>query len=98
AVGQAMNKNPHAPEVPCHRVVASGGGLGGFASGSSNKIAILKKEGVQVKDDRIVDFKKKMYRFRPIGVEMTILKKEFGSLKLKKQTQRAMDDIDEGYD
>ncbi|MFH1915852.1 MAG: HemK2/MTQ2 family protein methyltransferase, partial [Nanoarchaeota archaeon] len=46
AVGQAMNKNPHAPEVPCHRVVASGGGLGGFASGSSNKIAILKKEGV----------------------------------------------------
>jgi O6-methylguanine-DNA--protein-cysteine methyltransferase len=26
-----MNKNPFAPEVPCHRVVKSNGELGGFA-------------------------------------------------------------------
>lgn len=30
AVGQALKRNPYAPEVPCHRVVSSDGSLGGF--------------------------------------------------------------------
>lgn len=30
AVGQALKKNPFAPDVPCHRVVSSDGTLGGF--------------------------------------------------------------------
>ncbi|KAH6971818.1 6-O-methylguanine DNA methyltransferase [Ilyonectria sp. MPI-CAGE-AT-0026] len=30
AVGNALRRNPFAPEVPCHRVVATGGALGGF--------------------------------------------------------------------
>lgn len=63
AVGQAMNKNPYAPRVPCHRVVSSDGGIGGFAIGVDKKIAILKKEGVLVKNNRIVDFENKLYTF-----------------------------------
>lgn len=31
AVGQACGANPYPVVVPCHRVIASGGGLGGFA-------------------------------------------------------------------
>lgn len=31
AVGTAMNKNPYAPQVPCHRVINSNGEVGGFA-------------------------------------------------------------------
>ncbi len=46
AVGNALNKNPYAPEVPCHRVIKSDGSVGGFASGSPKKRAMLKKEGV----------------------------------------------------
>lgn len=30
AIGQALRRNPFAPEVPCHRVIASDGTLGGF--------------------------------------------------------------------
>ncbi|KAM5345800.1 hypothetical protein ACJ41O_011661 [Fusarium nematophilum] len=30
AVGNALRRNPFAPGVPCHRVVATGGALGGF--------------------------------------------------------------------
>jgi len=30
AIGNAMRRNPFAPEVPCHRCVATGGKLGGF--------------------------------------------------------------------
>ena len=53
AVGRALNKNPYAPKVPCHRVVNSNGRLGGFASGLKKKIALLKKEGVKIKNNRI---------------------------------------------
>lgn len=63
AIGQALNKNPFAPAVPCHRVVCSDGSLGGFAHGGRAKIALLKKEGVAVVAGKIVDFEKKVWRF-----------------------------------
>lgn len=63
AVGNAMNKNPYAPEVPCHRVVKSNGELGGFAGGSKKKIRLLESEGVTVRESRIVDFEKKFFGF-----------------------------------
>ena len=44
AVGNALHKNPYAPFVPCHRVVASDGRLGGYSGGLRRKIALLKKE------------------------------------------------------
>ena len=46
AVGNALNKNPFAPKVPCHRVVASNGNIGGFASGCTKKRKLLKQEKV----------------------------------------------------
>lgn len=46
AVGNALNKNPFVPQVPCHRVVASNG-LGGFARGLAAKRKLLKSEGYQ---------------------------------------------------
>ncbi|MBC8500301.1 MAG: MGMT family protein [Nanoarchaeota archaeon] len=63
AVGQAMHKNPYAPKVPCHRVVNSDGSIGGFSSGVKNKIKLLKKEGIDIKSNRIIYFKKKLYKF-----------------------------------
>ena len=63
AVGNAMNRNSYAPVVPCHRVVSSSGNLGGFASGTENKIRMLEKEGILVVDEKIVDFDKKLFMF-----------------------------------
>ena len=63
AVGNAMNKNPYAPKVPCHRVVKSDGRIGGFAFGIKKKMKMLKSEGVKVSKGRIVDFEKKLFRF-----------------------------------
>jgi len=53
AVGSALNKNPHAPIVPCHRVINSNGQLGGFALGLKQKIKMLKKEGINMENDKI---------------------------------------------
>src|SRR5436305_3412015 len=46
AVGNALNKNPYAPTVPCHRVVGSDGSLTGFAGGLEKKRSLLKSEGI----------------------------------------------------
>jgi AraC family transcriptional regulator, regulatory protein of adaptative response / methylated-DNA-[protein]-cysteine methyltransferase len=45
AVGQAVGSNPVAVLVPCHRVVASDGSLGGYAWGPARKRALLRAEG-----------------------------------------------------
>lgn len=44
AVGQALRQNPCAPRVPCHRVIAADGSLGGFA-GAADTEARRKKQG-----------------------------------------------------
>lgn len=46
AVGQALGKNPVALVIPCHRVIASDGGLGGFTGGLHWKRKLLRYEGV----------------------------------------------------
>ncbi|MEK6828753.1 MAG: MGMT family protein [Nanoarchaeota archaeon] len=53
AVGNAMNKNPYAPKVPCHRVINSDGTIGGFASGTRNKAKMLRKEGIEINNGKI---------------------------------------------
>lgn len=67
AVGQALKNNPYAPNVPCHRVVNSKGSLHGFNGEKSSKALnkkakLLEEEGVKVKNNKIVDFEKKLYR------------------------------------
>jgi len=62
AVGTAMNKNPFAPEVPCHRVVKSNGDLGGFGGGPKLKIKRLQEEGVKVHNNKIVNFQSILYK------------------------------------
>ncbi len=63
AVGNAMNKNPYAPKIPCHRVINSNGNLGGFASGLREKIKLLKQEGIEINNKKI-DLNKYLYKFK----------------------------------
>jgi O-6-methylguanine DNA methyltransferase len=54
AVGNGMRNNPFAPEVPCHRVLAADGSLGGFKGHwgvdgkyGSDKLKLLREEGIK---------------------------------------------------
>lgn len=51
AVANAVGKNKLLIKVPCHRVVRSDGGLGGYSGkgGITEKLRLLKSEGVDVK-------------------------------------------------
>lgn len=44
AVGNALGKNRFAPFIPCHRIISSDGGLGGYAFGLSVKRLLLQWE------------------------------------------------------
>ena len=63
AVGNALHKNPHAPLVPCHRVVKSSGEIGGFALGIKKKIEMLQKEGIKIRENKIINFAGSLYKF-----------------------------------
>ncbi len=49
-VGVALSRNPFAPIVPCHRVVAAGGKLGGYSApgGAATKRRLLELEGAEI--------------------------------------------------
>ena len=50
AVGGAVGWNPLCIIVPCHRIVGSNQKLTGYGGGIKNKIALLKNEGLDIKD------------------------------------------------
>ncbi|HOK20779.1 MAG TPA: MGMT family protein [Candidatus Paceibacterota bacterium] len=47
AVGNILNKH-QIKKLPCHRVIKSDGGVGGYRWGKKKKIMLLKKEGVKI--------------------------------------------------
>jgi methylated-DNA-[protein]-cysteine S-methyltransferase len=53
AVGQALNRSPGMPAVPCHRVIRSDGHLGGFAWGIDKKASLLAEEGIEIKNNHV---------------------------------------------
>ena len=53
AVGNILNKNPNLKLIPCHRVIKSNGRIGGYNKGTKKKIALLKKEGIIIKNGKI---------------------------------------------
>lgn len=63
AIGQFMKHNPYAPIVPCHRVVASDGTIGGFNGGVRKKIRMLRAEGINIARGRIIDFPAVLFPF-----------------------------------
>jgi len=68
AIGQILRNNPYAPIVPCHRVIASNGTIGGFMGKTSGiaitkKKELLQKEGVHFSGRRVQNFEKVFFRF-----------------------------------
>ena len=50
AAANACGKNPYPPKIPCHRVIRSDGGLGGYSGrgGIKTKLRLLRSEKVDI--------------------------------------------------
>src|SRR4029078_12259487 len=53
AVGNIM-RDCRRPDVPCHRVIAAGGRLGGYGGNEGLKRALLAAEGVELRGSRVI--------------------------------------------
>jgi methylated-DNA-[protein]-cysteine S-methyltransferase len=51
AVGNALGRNPVPIVVPCHRVIAAGGTLGGYTGGINIKRALMRIEGIHLQNN-----------------------------------------------
>jgi len=54
ATGAANGANPLPLVIPCHRVIQSGGGLGGFGGGLPLKRRLLAMESARVRGERLL--------------------------------------------
>ena len=68
AVGQALRRNPFAPEVPCHRVIAADLRIGGFSGARegaqiARKLRLLASEGVRFDEQGKLADVRQVYRY-----------------------------------
>ena len=67
AIGQALKQNRFHEKIPCFRVVKSNGEVGGYNGNQQEnirrKIRRLIADGIDVKNNRIVNLNKVLYRF-----------------------------------
>jgi len=58
AIAKMLSTNPNPIKVPCHRVIKSNGEIGGYTfkekQNPKKKLALLKKEGVKIKENRVI--------------------------------------------
>ena len=57
AVGNALEKNPSPIKIPCHRVIRADGRVGGYKWGKMRKIELLRKEGIRIRNGKVVEWR-----------------------------------------
>jgi methylated-DNA-[protein]-cysteine S-methyltransferase len=60
AVGNILRET-RAPGIPAHRVIAARGALGGFGGNLPLKRALLQREGMTVRGNRVVDWQQRRW-------------------------------------
>ena len=80
AVGQAVARNPQPITIPCHRVVRSSGEVGEYGGGVALKIKLLRAEGVEIAEGKVVDFEQKVFRFEDKPQLRFLTDRMFGKL------------------
>lgn len=81
AVGQALRRNPFAPEVPCHRVIAADLRIGGFCGARDGaqirrKLRLLAQEGVTFDATGRLADERQIFLFPRSGAEELIFRKD----------------------
>ena len=62
-IGKILNQNPFSEKYHCYKVVKSDGKIGGYKFGIKKKIALLKKDGIIIINNRVKNFSKILFRF-----------------------------------
>ena len=63
SITAVLAKSPDASKIPFHRIVYAGGKVWLSPEYENKRIALYKKEGIEIENGRIVDFRDKLYTF-----------------------------------
>ncbi|MCX7779007.1 MAG: MGMT family protein [Patescibacteria group bacterium] len=66
-IGKILSQNPNLKDFPCFRVIKSNGRVGGYSRGIKQKITFLRKNGIIIKKDRIVNLESCLFKFNSKG-------------------------------
>ncbi len=61
-IGKVLSKNPYPKKFPCYKIIKSNGEIGEYNCGARNKIALLKKDGLIIKNNKILNFEKCLFK------------------------------------
>ena len=62
AVGNSLNKNKYPDKIPCFKIINANCKLGGYSKGLKEKIRRLKKENIEINNNKI-DLNKYLHKF-----------------------------------
>ena len=62
-IGTILKTNIDLKNIPCYKVIKSDGGIGKYQKGIKNKIKLLKRDGIKIKNNKI-DLKKYLYKMK----------------------------------
>ena len=62
AVGKILAENEDLDEIPCYRVIHQNGNIGRYRQGKERKRRLLKKDGIDIEDDRIKNFGELLFK------------------------------------
>lgn len=62
AVGTTLGKNEEPVKIPCYKVVKSDGNIGRYNLGAKKKEEFLKRDGVEIKNGRVVNLHKYLFK------------------------------------
>ncbi len=79
AVGQALSENERLDEIPCYRVVHTDGRVGKYRLGEKEKMKRLRRDGIKVIKDKIVNFE---------DILFTSFKTDWPLMKLRKEQEK----------
>ncbi len=63
--GIFLGQNKFPRKYPCYKVIKSNGLIGGYsgAGGVKQKIKLLRKDGIEIKNKKVINLKKFLYKF-----------------------------------
>lgn len=62
-IGTFMKTNKDPKNIPCHKVIKSDGSIGNYSQGIKKKIQLLKKDKIEIKNNKI-DLEKYLFKFK----------------------------------
>jgi len=69
AVGTAMSKNQFLNKYPCYKVVKQNGEVGKYVGSENKKIELLKKDGIEIKNNKILNFEKVLFKSEEFNIK-----------------------------